>query len=145
MDVVEPDIQLFNESGIEIPIDLEFIKRTVSLIAQEESCSYSFLEIVYVDESSIIEINREYLERDYVTDIITFRYDEETSRRDIEGTLYCCSPRISEQAPEFSQDTESEFKRVLIHGLLHLCGYEDNTPKAKEKMTDKENYYLHKV
>lgn len=141
----KPDIQLYNESGKEIPIDFEVIREYLLKVATQEDCSFSLLEVVYVDESGIVDINQEYLSRDYVTDIISFRYDEDQDNTNIEGTLYCCAQRIYEQALELNEDIEREFKRILIHGLLHLCGYEDDTPGAKEKMTQRENYYLRSV
>lgn len=141
----EPDIQLFNESGETIPLDLSSIRTCVAEVSEHENYFFALLEIVYVDESSIIEINKEYLERDYVTDIITFRYDEDDSNKNIEGTLYCCAQRIHEQASELDQEPETEFKRILIHGLLHLCGYDDQSTEAKKEMTAKENFYLEKV
>lgn len=141
----EPDIQLFNESGKEIPIDLEIIRKCLSEVKAKEDCSFSLLEVVYVNESGIVDINQEYLDRDYVTDIISFRYDEAEDNMDIEGTLYCCAQRIYEQALELNQDIEKEFKRILIHGLLHLCGYDDQSAEAKQEMTEKENYYLRKL
>ncbi|MGK7370747.1 MAG: rRNA maturation RNase YbeY, partial [Candidatus Halalkalibacterium sp. M3_1C_030] len=133
MKVNEPDTQLFNESGKEIPIDLEIIRKCLSEVKAKEDCSFSLLEVVYVDESGIVEINQEYLERDYVTDIISFRYDEDEYNMNIEGTLFCCAQRIYEQAHELNEDIEKEFKRILIHGLLHLCGYDDQSSEAKQE------------
>jgi len=81
-----------------------------------------------------------------VTDIISFRLDDENddnnSDQSIEGTLYCCAPRIAEQSAEFDADTKTEFLRVIVHGLLHLTGYDDQTESDKEKMTSLENHYL---
>lgn len=141
----EPDIQLFNESNESIPLDLSTVRHCAGEVAKHENCYFALLEVVFVDESTIIEINKEYLERDYVTDIITFRYDEDTLNDNIEGTLYCCAQRIYEQSSEFNEDPETEFKRILIHGLLHLCGYDDQSAESKEKMSVKENFYLEKV
>lgn len=138
----KPDIQLYNESGRDVPVDEELLHKCVAEISHEEGCSYSLLEIVYVDESAIIDINKEYLNRDYVTDIITFRYDEDASYNNIEGTLYCCAQRIYEQSSEYDVSPENEFKRILVHGLLHLCGYDDRTSEDKERMTQRENFYL---
>lgn len=137
-----PSIQLFNESGTAIPVDESDLQRIVSAITEDESCTFDLLEVVYVDEEEILRINREYLEHDYVTDIITFRYDENESIRNIEGTLYCCTARIYEQAIELDQEAPTEFQRILIHGLLHLCGYQDETDKQKQVMTARENHYL---
>lgn len=139
------EIQLFNESGQEIPVNLSAVQDLTSLLEEHEACRFSLLEVAYVDEDEIIRINKEHLERNYVTDIITFRYDENERNTGIEGTIFCCAPRIYEQALEYNQDAETEFKRILIHGLLHLCGYKDHTSDKKEEMTQKENFYLSKL
>ena len=141
----QPDIQLFNESGKEIPIGLDSVYSFLSLLKKHESCSFSLLEVVFVDEDKIVEINKEYLDRDYITDIISFRYDERTSKDSVEGTLFCCTQRIYEQTQEYGTEAGLEFKRILIHGLLHLCGYEDYSPESQKEMTQKENFYLERV
>jgi rRNA maturation RNase YbeY len=138
----QPDIQIFNETDLSIPLELPIFKIIAESISQKERCSFNFLEIVYVDEKEIIRINKEHLDRDYVTDIITFRYDESETKSNIEGTMFCCAPRIVEQAEEFDESTEREFKRIYIHGLLHLVGYDDQTSSQKERMATKENTYL---
>ncbi len=138
----QPDIQLFNESSVEIPLSSSVCARITSSLAENEDCSFDLIEIVYVDEDEIVRINKEHLDRDYVTDIITFRYDNDSRNTDIEGTLFCCAPRILEQAREFNESPHREFLRIFIHGLLHLAGYEDNTEDKKRVMTQKENDYL---
>ena len=137
----EVDIQLFNETDSEVPVDTELITAAASLISNQEHRTFSFLEVVYVDEDEIVRINFEHLNRDYVTDVITFRYDENADE-DIQGTIFCCAPRIREQAEEFNQDTGTEYVRILIHGLLHLTGYKDQSPEDKKQMTSREDHYL---
>lgn len=138
----QPDIQIFNQTDSPIPLKESLYPRVAAALANQEKCSFSFVEVVYVDEDEIIRINKEHLDRDYVTDIITFRYDNEPSKQDIEGTMFCCAPRIKEQAGEFNESTEQEFLRIYIHGLLHLIGYEDKSEEQKRKMTAKEDTYL---
>lgn len=145
MSEAAPAIELFNQTEADLPLNKEDITSLVELVAVEESCHLSLLELVYVDEEEIVRINREHLQRDYITDIITFRYDEDNSNKNIEGTLFCCAPRIYEQASELNEDVVQEFKRILVHGLLHLCGYDDSSPKEKKQMTDRENFYLEKL
>lgn len=126
-------IQLFNTSGIEIPIletDAIFLLNAVS---KHFEVDFELVEVVYVDEAEIQRINTEYLKHEYVTDIITFRLDEQQTDSTIEGTIYCCAQRIFEQAEEFDQQPRTEFLRVLIHGLIHLNGYNDQTPEEKKK------------
>src|SRR5690554_6843132 len=135
-------LQLFNESGEDIPLNEQEAHSVVLHICDKEECGFSLIELVYVDENEIVRINKEHLDRDYITDIISFRYDEDESNEHIEGTLYCCAPRIKEQAKEFANSETEEFQRIFIHGLLHLIGYQDFSPKEKEEMTALENHYL---
>lgn len=137
-----PFLQVFNESGIDIPVIEHDLQRLIEIIKEKEHVSFELLEVVYVDEEEIVRVNKEYLNRDYVTDIISFRYDEDDSNSPIEGTLYCCAQRINEQAVEFESPTKQEFERIFIHGVLHLIGYDDQRPSDKQKMTELENYYL---
>ncbi len=138
----QPDIKIFNQTDHSLPFDEAVYTKLAESISEKEQSSFSFIEVVYVDEDEIVRINQKHLEHDYVTDIITFRYDESSGNEDIEGTLFCCAPRIVEQAEELGESTEREFLRIFIHGLLHLIGYEDKTNSAKQEMTDKEDTYL---
>ncbi|MDR9418801.1 rRNA maturation RNase YbeY [Gracilimonas sp.] len=145
MDTSSSILQIFNESDEEIPLTHSSAESILSSISKNENASFEMIELVYVDEEEIVRINKEHLGRDYITDIISFRYDGGQQKNDnttIEGTLFCCAPRIIEQAIEFNESKEREFKRIFIHGLLHLVGYEDNTPDKKQHMTDLENKYL---
>lgn len=138
----QPDIQLFNQTDLSPPLDGVTCIQLANLISKKEEASFSFVEVVYVGEDEIVRINKEHLDRDYVTDIITFRYDDSPNKENIEGTMFCCAPRIVEQAKEFGESTEKEFLRIYIHGLLHLIGYEDKSEPAKKEMTGKEDTYL---
>jgi rRNA maturation RNase YbeY len=137
-----PNIQVFNESGQSIPIKESDFTKIATAFQKEEGCSFNFVEVVYVDEDEIIRLNKEHLDRNYVTDIITFRYDDPAEDSEIEGTMFCCAPRILEQAKELNEPVEREFKRIYVHGLLHLAGYNDENSSQKEQMTAKENAYL---
>ena len=136
----QADIQIFNQTELELPVSLATFKKIASLITEKEKCGFKLLEVVYVDEDKILKINEEHLSHDYVTDIITFRYDDDD--QEIEGTLFCCASRIFEQANELGESPEKEFLRIYIHGLLHLVGYKDKTDPQKQQMTAKENTYL---
>lgn len=141
----QPDIQIFNETDVNLPVEQSAFIKLASLISRGENSSFHFIEVVFVDEQEIIRINEEHLERSYITDIITFRYDDSADNSAIEGTLFCCTPRIIEQANEFNESQENEFYRIFIHGLLHLTGYDDQTEAQKKEMTAKENIYLDNV
>ena len=135
-------LQIFNETELQLPFQKEVADHLLHLIAVGEQVTFDLVELVYVDEEGIISINKEYLNRDYVTDIISFRYDEDDEDTGIEGTLYCCAPRINEQAVEFNSTPEKEFLRIYTHGLLHLTGYDDLSDSEKRTMTELEDHYL---
>lgn len=135
-------VQIFNISGISIPIkesDVIFISK---LVQAHQKCEFELIELVFVDEQEITRINNTYLNHNYVTDIITFRLDDGIDNSAIEGTIYCCAQRISEQASEFNQTKKDEFLRVMIHGFIHLIGYSDQTLEEKKTMTTLEDYFL---
>lgn len=138
-------LEVFNPSGFHLPFHVDDIYSVLSVIENMEDVSYQSVEIVFVDEPGIVDINKKHLQRDYITDIISFRYDEDPSNQHIEGTLYCCAPRISEQSREFETSESTEFLRVIIHGLIHLIGYDDQTDADKKRMTELENLYLDKI
>lgn len=141
MDTFSP-IEIFNTSGIEIPINESDAIFILTQIQNTQNGMYESVELVYVDETEITRINNEYLNHDYVTDIITFRLDDGIDNSAIEGTIYCCAQRISEQASEFNQTIKDEFLRVMIHGFIHLLGYNDQTEEEKKEMTKMEDYFL---
>lgn len=142
MEAFEHPLDIFNTSGLELPFQDSEAAFLLDQISEQEGVAFSFVEVAFVDESEIVRINKEFLQRDYITDIISFRYDENATNLEIEGTLYCCAPRILEQALEFNQPNKREFLRVIVHGLLHLCGYEDSTSKEKKEMTRLEDHFL---
>jgi rRNA maturation RNase YbeY len=108
--------------------------------AKEEGGEISFLNYVFCNDEYLLEINRQYLEHEDYTDIITFPYAEEAGK--VEGDIFISIDRVRENANLFIVSFEHELHRVMIHGLLHLLGYNDKTASDKEKMTEKEDYYL---
>ncbi|NBB76827.1 MAG: rRNA maturation RNase YbeY [Bacteroidetes bacterium] len=140
-DEPEETLTVFNLSGIEVPLHTDDLQSLLRRVEQEEEVFFSEVELVFVDEEQIVDLNREHLGRDYVTDIITFGY-KNSKKDDIEGTLYCCAQRIKEQSVELNIEPKMEFSRVFVHGLLHLTGYEDASEAEKEKMRDREDRIL---
>jgi rRNA maturation RNase YbeY len=138
-------IHFFNESGAALPLDLTDAKSIAGYIEDGEQCHFHLIEIAFIDEQEIVRINQEHLERNYLTDIISFRYDQDESNAAIEGTLYCCAPRIAEQSEEHGEPAAREFRRIIIHGLLHLVGYEDQSDATGKEMRERENFYLQKL
>lgn len=138
-------IEIYNESGLEIPFTKTQFNQLIRVVSEGENCIFSWIEIVYVDENGIVEVNKKFLDRNYITDIITFSYSDEAqvhSTSGIEGTIYMCNQRIVEQAKDFKVNLLEEYKRIFVHGLLHLSGHHDDTEELKQAMNTLENKYI---
>ena len=98
-------------------------------------------EIAYIfcSDEKILEVNRQYLEHDYYTDIITFDYTEGNR---VSGDLFISLDTVRTNAEQFDQPYERELYRVIIHGVLHLCGINDKGPGEREIMEEAENKAL---
>ena len=98
------------------------------------------LSFVFCSDAYLLEINQQYLNHDTYTDIVTFDSSEEEDV--ISGDIFISVERIQENAAKFAVAERDELHRVVIHGVLHLCGYYDKKKEDKALMTEKENYYL---
>ena len=98
-------------------------------------------EIAYIfcSDEKILEVNRHYLQHDYYTDIITFDYCEGNR---LSGDLFISLDTVRTNAEQFGSDYETELHRVIIHGILHLCGINDKGPGEREIMEEAENRAL---
>lgn len=94
---------------------------------------------IFCDDAKILEVNRQYLQHDYYTDIITFDYCEGNT---LHGDIFVSLDTVRSNAAEFGATFDNELHRILIHGILHLCGQADKTPEARAEMTHKENEAL---
>lgn len=94
---------------------------------------------IFVDDEEILRVNREYLQHDYYTDIITFDYDEDDT---ISGDLVISLDTVRSNAELFGKPYDEELHRVIIHGILHLCGINDKGPGEREQMEAAENRAL---
>lgn len=116
------------------------LKNIVKSIAVKEDKKIGLLNLVYCTDEIIKDYNKEYLDHDFATDIITFHDINENG--ETEGELLMSADTIKENAGRFKTLPDEELMRVVIHGVLHLCGYKDNTKKQKDLMRSKENQYL---
>ena len=94
---------------------------------------------MFVDDEKILEVNREYLGHDYYTDVITFDYDEDDVVR---GDIVISLDTVRSNAELFGKEYDDELHRVIIHGILHLCGINDKGPGEREIMEENENKAL---
>jgi len=123
------------------PLAAKKIKQVVKKVCRTEKPDWDFeLRIIFTDDEQIHVLNRNYLKHDYPTDVISFPIEEEGSF--IEGEIYIGLDRAAEQAKEYGIAFAIEILRLIIHGVLHLVGYDDQTARQRKIMTQKENEYL---
>ena len=113
--------------------------KCIRSLAKQELREIGDITFVFCDDNYLHKINLEFLDHDTYTDIITFDY---SVGNEIVSEVYISVDRVAENAKKFSQTFENEIHRVMIHGVLHLCGYKDKLAKDKQIMRDKENHYL---
>lgn len=133
-------IQFFFEDIDKIEIESNLSNRLENIILSEGK-KPGEINYIFCDDEYLLQVNREYLKHDYYTDVITFDY---VKGKTISGDIFVSLPRIFDNAQTLSKDFESEFFRVLAHGVLHLCGYKDKTDEEIAEMRSKEDYYLNK-
>lgn len=125
----------------ELLIDKE--KTIVWIIDAITSENFIAGDITFIHSSDeyLLTINKQYLNHDYYTDVITFDYSED---KIISGDIFVSVERITDNASEYNVNLHDEYLRVIIHGVLHLCGYKDATDEERKSMRNKEDYYLNR-
>lgn len=113
--------------------------RWLKFVAGSEIKTLGDVSIIFCSDNYILDVNVRYLNHDYFTDIITFDYCEGNR---LSGDLFISVDSVKENSVEFGTDFDEELHRVIVHGLLHLIGYDDHTPDEQKVMRAKEDYYL---
>lgn len=115
------------------------ISAWVKMVAAHHGYKVGEISYIFCSDEHILEVNKQYLQHDYYTDIITFDYTEE---KKISGDLFISLDTIATNAEKFGATYENELHRVIIHGILHLCGINDKGPGEREIMEAAENRAL---
>lgn len=130
----------YNVDGVKMP---DIKKRETSEWIKSVAATYDRkvgeIGYMFVDDKKILEVNNEYLGHDYYTDIITFDYDEGDR---INGDIVISLDTVRTNAEQFGKQYDDELHRVIIHGILHLCGINDKGPGEREIMEAAENKAL---
>lgn len=109
------------------------------LVAESEIRRIGNINIIFCSDDYILDINQRFLSHDYFTDIITFDYCEGEF---LSGDLFISVDSVRENAAEYGEDFKRELSRVIVHGILHLIGYDDHSEEEQKEMRAKEDYYL---
>lgn len=130
----------YNIINVKMPaISRRLTSAWVKAVADSYGKRVGEVAYIFCDDEKILEVNREYLEHDYYTDIITFDYSE---GKRIAGDLFISLDTVASNAEQFGRPYEEELHRVIIHGILHLCGIKDKEPGEREQMEQAENQAL---
>ncbi len=131
-------VQVFNESN-QKPVPRTKIQEVVRRVFASEGIKEAEINVIIVTDEKIHELNLEFLQHDYTTDVITFPLSENP----LEGEVYISADTARNQAVEFGVTLTEEILRLAAHGALHLAGYNDTTPEEKKIMSTLETKYMH--
>lgn len=133
----------FLSENIDLPaIDQPKVSRWIKLVAASQGRKVGHINYIFCDDERILEVNKEFLQHDYYTDIITFDYGSE---KQISGDIFISIDTVKSNAEGLKISFEDELHRVIIHGILHLCGQGDKTDESQAEMTRKEDEALKKL
>lgn len=122
------------------------LKQWITIAVQNEKRKIGEISFIFCSDDYLLKMNKEYLNHDTYTDIITFDYSDQPPilkrAKGVSGDIFISTERVKENAAKFSKSLEEELHRVIIHGILHLLGYTDKTKVAKEEMTKQEDLCL---
>ena len=126
----ETDFKLEDESKLSCWLEASILSENYNL---------GEINYIFCDDAYLHKLNVEFLEHDTLTDIISFDY---TVGKELHGDIYISIERVADNAKDFGVDVSEELCRVMIHGVLHYCGFKDKTDEDAKVMRDKENFYL---
>lgn len=134
---------IYEAEGVRLP---KFKKRETSNWIKSVAADYNKrvgdIAYIFCSDKKILEVNNEYLQHDYYTDIITFDYTEDDI---ISGDMFISLDTVKSNSEQFNTNYDEELQRIIIHGVLHLCGINDKAPGEREYMTECENKALTKI
>lgn len=129
----ETQFQLGNEDQL---------SKWISSVIESEGFKEGEINYIFCDDEYLYKLNVEFLNHDTLTDIISFDY---TLGKLVNGDIYISIDRVKENAEEFNTHFEEELFRVMVHGILHYCGYKDKSQEDQAAMRSKENYYIESI
>ena len=117
-----------------------FLKAFIQTVFKKERCALGSVSYIFCSDEFLLKMNRDFLQHDYYTDIITFGLSEKG--QPVEAEIYISLDRVKDNAREISNTYRNEVLRVIFHGALHLCGYKDKKKSEITQMRNKEDQYL---
>lgn len=128
-------IQFFSENDFTLENKSTY-EEWISSIINSEGHSEGEINYIFCDDDYLLNLNNDFLNHDTLTDIITFNYN---MGKQVNSDIYISTERVIDNAQDFDVSFETELRRVMCHGVLHLCGFNDKTDEEQALMTEKEN------
>lgn len=116
------------------------LKQSLSFLFDNEGYKLLRIDYIFCSDAYLLHINQSHLNHNYYTDVITF--DLSDTNCAVVGEVYISCDRVKENAKIYKTSYQNELKRVILHGALHLCGYDDKTKQKQSAMRQKEQFYL---
>ena len=138
---MDSNIYLHSECDFEAE-SVSNLEPWIKTVITKENKTLGELNYIFCTDEYLLEKNQTFLNHNTYTDIITFDYSEENQ---ISGDIFISIERVKENARKFAVEFETELKRVMIHGVLHLIGYKDKSEDEQKLMREKENFYLEEI
>ena len=129
----EIDFKLQNEAKV---------SHWIASVIKDEGFNEGEINYIFCNDDYLLKLNVEFLNHDTLTDIISFDY---TMGKEINGDIYISIERVKDNASDFDVNFDEELNRVMVHGVLHYCGYQDKSDAEEKMMRLKENYYTSKI
>lgn len=136
---MKPSIKFFNSETTFLLPGKRKIKSWILSSLKKENRLPGEINFIFCSDTHLHQLNLKFLNHNTLTDIITF---DSSENKTVSGEIYISIHRVKENALKFKQDFYKELHRVMIHGVLHLCGYKDKSPSEKKLMRSKEEFYL---
>ena len=129
----------FHKEGVSLNLKFSDLEEWVKKALKHFKHKKAQLDVIFCVDNYLKKINVKYLNHDYFTDVISFDYSE---KKIIKGDIFISIDRVKENASRFGVSFNDELFRVIIHGVLHLCGFNDKTVEEKKEMRKQENFFL---
>lgn len=133
----------FSNADIQAPLrERTALKGVLQRLFEQEKQPLRTLQYIFCTDDYLLQINQDFLQHDYYTDIITFQLGDEPDTLGVEGEVYISIERVKDNARTLGVPIQQELLRVVFHGALHLCGYGDKTDREVALMREKEEEYM---
>jgi len=133
-------IQIINQKFLNYKFNESKIFKILDTLFKNEKKQFELVNIILQDDDFLKNLKNIYFNQNVYTDVISFNLEDSGSP--IDGEIYISLPRVIDNANKYNSNLNDEFKRIIIHGVLHLIGYNDKTARDKKHMTNLENKYI---